>query len=198
MRKDYEGYSDEELIRLMRDGDREVAEYLAEKYKPLVRRKARTLYLVGGDTEDLIQEGMLGLFKAMQDYSPEYAASFVTFASTCIDRQLYSAIAVSNRKKHQPLNTYLSFSAREWEHEERMSAQQNPEAMVIDQENVRLIRAQIEARLSKFENQVLALYLDGADYIRIAQILDKSPKSIDNALQRIRTKIKRSILTNQK
>ena len=132
MRKDYEGYSDEELIRMMRDGDREVAEYLAEKYKPLVRRKARTLYLVGGDTEDLIQEGMLGLFKAMQDYSPEYAASFVTFASTCIDRQLYSAIAVSNRKKHQPLNTYLSFSAREWEHEERMSAQQNPEAMVID------------------------------------------------------------------
>lgn len=193
MKKDYEGYSDEELIRMMQDGNREVAEYLAEKYKPLVRKKARTLYLVGGDTEDLIQEGMLGLFKAMQDYSPDRAASFLTFAGTCIDRQLYNAIAVSNRKKHLPLNSYLSLSAGEWECQERMSVEQNPEEMVIDQENVRIIRAQIEARLSKFENQVLSLYLDGADYIRIARLLGKSPKSIDNALQRIRTKIKHLI-----
>lgn len=195
MKKDYESYSDEELIRMMREGDREVAEYLAEKYKSLVRKKARTLYLVGGDTEDLIQEGMLGLFKAMQDYSPDRSASFLTFAGTCIDRQLYSAIAVSNRKKHLPLNSYLSLSAGEWESQERMSVEQNPEEMVIDQENVRIIRAKIEARLSKFENQVLSLYLDGADYVRIARLLGKSPKSIDNALQRIRTKIKYLIQT---
>lgn len=193
--KRYEEYSDEELIGMMHAGDRQVAEYLAEKYKSLVRRKARTLYLVGGDTEDLIQEGMLGLFKAMQDYRPDSGASFVTFASTCIDRQLYSAIAVSNRKKHQPLNTYVSFSAQEWESsEERLFAQQNPETLFIDQENVRLIRAQIEARLSKFENQVLELYLEGEDYIQIAGLLDKSPKSIDNALQRIRSKIRRLVL----
>lgn len=195
MKKDYESYSDEELIRMMREGDREVAEYLAEKYKSLVRKKARTLYLVGGDTEDLIQEGMLGLFKAMQDYSPDRSASFLTFAGTCIGRQLYSAIAVSNRKKHLPLNSYLSLSAGEWESQERMSVEQNPEEMVIDQENVRIIRAKIEARLSKFENQVLSLYLDGADYVRIARLLGKSPKSIDNALQRIRTKIKYLIQT---
>ena len=108
----YKNYSDEELIEKLRAGDAEIADYIMEKYKPLVRKKTNAMYLIGGETEDLIQEGMIGLFKAVRDYKPEKEASFFAFAEICITRQLYSALEASNRKKHIPLNTYISFSNR--------------------------------------------------------------------------------------
>ena len=106
----YSKYSDEELIQRLRAGETGIADYLIEKYKYLVRRKARAMFLIGGDTDDLIQEGMIGLFKAVRDYHPGKEASFVTFAQMCIDRQIYSAVQSSNRQKHMPLNTYISLS----------------------------------------------------------------------------------------
>ena len=106
---DYSVMTDEKLIELSRDGKDEVIDYLLDKYKGLVRRKARTMFLVGGDTDDLIQEGMIGLYKAVRDYDVRKEASFLTFANLCIDRQIYSAINASNRKKHSPLNSYISF-----------------------------------------------------------------------------------------
>ena len=193
--KNFETLSDEELIVRMREnGDTdEIAEYLLDKYKPLVRKKARAMYLVGGETDDLIQEGMLGLFKALRDFNPAREVSFASFARLCIERQLYNAIQSSNRQKHQPLNTYISLSDEEFASELRQISVQNPEAIRIDQENAAGIEEKIHRTLSKFENQVLKMYLEGADYIQIAERLDRPAKSIDNALQRIRQKVKACI-----
>ena len=193
--KNFETLSDEELIVRMREnGDTdEIAEYLLDKYKPLVRKKARAMYLVGGETDDLIQEGMLGLFKALRDFNPAREVSFASFARLCIERQLYNAIQSSNRQKHQPLNTYISLSDEEFASELRQISVQNPEAIIIDQENAAGIEEKIHRTLSKFENQVLKMYLEGADYIQIAEGLDRPAKSIDNALQRIRQKVKACI-----
>lgn len=190
----YDGYTDEQLIARMRKGDKEVAQYLLDKYKYLVRKKARAMYLVGGETDDLIQEGMLGLFKAVRDYREERDASFSTFARLCIDRQLYNAIQSSNRQKHRPLNSYVSLSDEEFEMELRQISEQNPEAIIIDQENAASMEQRIKDSLSSFENEVLKMYLEGADYIHIAEQLEKPPKSIDNALQRIRSKVKSCII----
>ena len=107
----YTTYTDEELIRMLREGKTEIADFLMEKYKPLVRKKTNAMYLIGGENEDLIQEGMIGLFKAMRDYKEDKENSFFSFADLCISRQLYSALEASNRKKHMPLNTYIPFSA---------------------------------------------------------------------------------------
>ena len=193
--KNFVTLSDEELIVRMREnGDTdEIAEYLLDKYKPLVRKKARAMYLVGGETDDLIQEGMLGLFKALRDFNPAREVSFASFARLCIERQLYNAIQSSNRQKHQPLNTYISLSDEEFALELRQISVQNPEAIIIDQENAAGIEEKIHRTLSKFENQVLKMYLEGADYIQIAERLDRPAKSIDNALQRIRQKVKACI-----
>lgn len=193
----YDGYTDEQLIAKIQDGDEEVTQYLLDKYKYLVRKKARAMYLVGGETDDLIQEGMLGLFKAVRDYREERDASFSTFARLCIDRQLYNAIQSSNRQKHRPLNSYISLSDEEFEMELRQLSEQNPEAIIIDQENAAGMEQRIMDRLSSFENEVLKLYLEGSDYIHIAEQLDKSPKSIDNALQRIRSKVKSCIIPQE-
>lgn len=190
----YEGYTDERLIEMMRSGDGMVEEYLLNKYKPLVRKKARAMYLIGGETDDLIQEGMLGLFKAVRDYRQKKDASFLTFATLCIERQLYNAIQSSNRKKHTPLNSYVSLSDEEFDLELRQLSGQNPEAIIIDQENTAGMEQKIRESLSSFENQVLKMYLEGADYIAIAEELERTPKSIDNALQRIRAKVKDAII----
>ena len=109
----YNNFTDEELIEKLRAGDAEIADYIMEKYKPLVRKKSNAVYLIGGETEDLIQEGMIGLFKAVRDYNPEKSASFFSFAELCINRQIYSALEASNRKKHSPLNNYVSFSSQQ-------------------------------------------------------------------------------------
>ncbi len=196
---DYSVMTDEKLIELSRDGKDEVIDYLLDKYKGLVRRKARTMFLVGGDTDDLIQEGMIGLYKAVRDYDVRKEASFLTFANLCIDRQIYSAINASNRKKHSPLNSYISFPllnflndnvTNELYMDKQNVNHRNPEDLYIDRENVLHIEHMLEKELSAFEYEVLKMYIDGADYIEIAERMDKKPKSIDNAIQRIKKKVR--------
>ncbi len=191
----YEKFSDEELIEKLRGGDSDIADYLMEKYKPLVRKKTNAMYLIGGENEDLIQEGMIGLFKAIRDYDGEKGCNFFSFAELCIGRQLYSALESSNRKKHQPLNTYVSFSSSEGDNgmslEELLSGYGiNPEQLMIEQERQREFSAKLEEKLSPMEKKVLYLYLEGNSYTRIGELLNKPGKSIDNSLQRIRSKIK--------
>lgn len=186
----YDKCSDEELIVRLRGGEEGISDYLMEKYKGLVRRKARALYLIGGDTDDLIQEGMIGLFKAVRDYRPERAASFLTFAKMCIDRQIYSAIQNSNRQKHQPLNSYISLNEELGEETFAGVWVENPESIIIDQENALTLQKEIKKSLSPMENQVLEYYLSGRSYSQIGEAMGKSAKSIDNALRRIRGKIR--------
>ena len=188
----YNEMTDEVLIERLRAGESAIADYLMEKYKGLVRKKARAMFLIGGDTDDLIQEGMIGLFKAVRDYQPDRESSFQFFANICIDRQIYTAIKSSNRQKHQPLNTYVSLSDGEAEENfgDSCVEHDNPESILIDRENVAALENEMKKSLSPLENRVLQLYLDGNGYMDIARILGKTPKSIDNALQRIRGKIK--------
>ena len=191
---------DEELVLLAQSGDEEAQEFLLDKYKFLVRAKSRAYFLIGADNEDIIQEGMIGLFKAVRDYQPDRDAAFQTFASICVDRQIYNAIQSSNRQKHQPLNSYISLSEQDGENEEHLGDNwgENPESIIIDQENVQDLEQEITATLSPMENQVLEYYLAGNGYGEIAQIMGKTPKSIDNALQRIRIKIREQLEQYQK
>lgn len=190
----YTNYTDEALIEMLRSGDAEIADYLMEKYKPLVRKKTNAMYLIGGETEDLIQEGMIGLFKAMRDFDPQKEVSFFAFAELCINRQLYSALEASNRKKHIPLNTYISFSNQE--DADGVSLEQvlmdetaSPEQLMIEHETKEEFFQRLQEKLSPMEKKVLYLYLEGHSYTQIAERMEKTPKSIDNSLQRIRTKI---------
>ena len=198
--KQYDGIKDEELISRFKNGESEILDYLMEKYKNMVRKKARTMFLIGGENDDLIQEGMIGLFKAVRAYQPDRDAAFQTFASICVDRQIYNAIQSSNRQKHQPLNSYISLSEQDGENEEHLGDNwgENPESIIIDQENVQDLEQEITATLSPMENQVLEYYLAGNGYGEIAQIMGKTPKSIDNALQRIRIKIREQLEQYQK
>ena len=200
-REKYESMTDEDLIALFRDGDQEAMEFLLDKYKEMVLRKARSMYILGGDSDDLIQEGMLGLFKAVRDYDCGRDASFRTFAQLCVTRQLYTAVTASTRKKHLPLNTAISLSRplRENggdEEEEFMDcleadASSNPEEYIIGQEEMERLEEKIEKELSPLEKQVLELHLTGMGYVEIAHVLNRDEKSTDNALQRIRTKLKK-------
>ncbi len=191
---DYENLTDEQLIRLLRGGDTEVMDYLLEKYKYLVRKRANTLFLLGGATDDLIQEGMIGLFKAIRDYE-EASGSFYGFMELCVSRQIYTAIEAASRKKHGPLNSYVSLSGGESETEgtflEDVAAanDRNPEQMLIDRENFENFLARIRERLSPLERSVLDDYLEGLNYREIAERMGRPEKSIDNALQRIRAKV---------
>ena len=194
----YNLLSDEELISRLREGHEDIRDYLMEKHKNLVRKKARALYLIGGDNDDLIQEGMIGLYKAIRDFDPERGASFHTFADLCISRQLYTAVQASQRQKHQPLNSYVSLS--DSDNEEQTSSRasyaandvrnRNPEELFIARENLEDMEGLIEKKLSRFEREVLRYYLSGMNYSQIADTLGKSSKATDNALQRIKKKIK--------
>lgn len=194
---DYEKKTDEELIMDFRGGDAAIMDYLLEKYKPMVKKKAKAMYLLGGDSDDLIQEGMIGLFKAVRDYDSAQEASFGTFAQICVTRQLYSAIRASRRKKHLPLNSYISLYDNEEISEEKESeliqiqniaSTNNPEDLVIHKESEDSFMNELEGNLSELERKVLYLHLLGTDYRTIAKLLGKSPKAVDNALQRIKTK----------
>ena len=194
---DYEKKTDEELIMDFRGGDTAIMDYLLEKYKPMVKKKAKAMYLLGGDSVDLIQEGMIGLFKAVRDYDSAQEASFGTFAQICVTRQLYSAIRASRRKKHLPLNSYISLYDNEEISEEKESeliqiqnvaSTNNPEDLVIHKESEDSFMNELEGNLSELERKVLYLHLLGTDYRTIAKLLGKSPKAVDNALQRIKTK----------
>lgn len=199
-REKYEGLTDEELIVLFRDGDQEAMEKLLNKYKEMVLRKAKSMYILGGDSDDLIQEGMLGLFKAVRDYDCGRDASFRTFAQLCVTRQLYTAVKASSRKKHIPLNTAISLSRpvrEDGEEDEEFldcleaDASSNPEVYLIGQEEIERLEEKIEKELSPLEKQVLELHLTGMGYVEIAHVLNRDEKSTDNALQRIRTKLKK-------
>ena len=195
--------SDEELIELIHDAN-DMAEpamlILLKKYKAIVRRKARTLFLVGGDTDDLIQEGMIALYKAVHSYH-KGTAMFSTFADTCISNHLSNVIKASMRLKNIPLNTYISiYSPLSGDHAEAEDGpilgdtllskeSTNPEDIFIDKESTTMIEFELGKRLSPFEKNVLDLYLNGRNYQEIARILGKSPKTIDNAIQRIRRKV---------
>ena len=193
----YEDIRDEELLGQLSVGNDSITEYLCKKYKPLVMKKANALYLIGAEKEDLIQEGMIGLFKAIRDFSPEKESSFYHFAELCISRQMYHAIEASRRLKHAPLNSYVSLSAGSGEEESGLTygdligdtSEHNPERLFIEQEDYQNLFAQLEQLLSPMEKRVCDLYLQGMDYRQIADYMGKSPKSIDNALQRIRKKI---------
>ena len=194
---DYEKKTDDELIMDFRGGDTAIMDYLLEKYKPMVKKKAKAMYLLGGDSDDLIQEGMIGLFKAVRDYDSAQEASFGTFAQICVTRQLYSAIRASRRKKHLPLNSYISLYDNEEISEEKESeliqiqniaSTNNPEDLVIHKESEDSFMNELEGNLSELERKVLYLHLLGTDYRTIAKLLGKSPKAVDNALQRIKTK----------
>lgn len=196
----FQRMTDENVVGLAQNGNQDATEYMLKKYSPLVKKSIRTLYLIGADTEDLSQEGMIGLFKAIQNYESGSNASFYTFAKICVDRQIYSAIKASNRKKHSPLNSYISFYSRNNEEEEELidnleaGRNSNPEHVVLDQENASQIEMLLESHLSKMEKEILPLYLDGMSYTEIANRLGKTTKSIDNAVQRIRDKVKKLYL----
>lgn len=205
MWEDYETYSDEELIVRLRDGEARITDYIMDKYKNLVRNKAKSMFILGADNDDLIQEGMIGLFKAIRDYDSGRDASFFTFADLCISRQMYTAVQASGRQKHAPLNTYISlYSYVTGEGEAGSEEAQllsvlaskselSPEEMLIDRENVENLEKTIERELSSFEKQVLDLYITGMSYVQIAKVLGKDEKSADNALQRIKGKLKKAI-----
>lgn len=198
---DLEQASDEELIVRLRDGEKQITDYIMEKYKNLVRSKAGSMYILGADRDDLIQEGMIGLFKAIRDYDSGRDASFFTFAELCISRQMYSAVQAAGRMKHIPLNSYISLYGNGAEHGEEEDGilsiladhGLNPEDFVIDRENVEQLERRMEQELSSFEKQVLDLYITGMSYSQIARVLGRDEKSTDNALQRLKGKIKKMI-----
>lgn len=196
----YEICTDEELIEFSHQGRDSATDYLLEKYKPLVRKKARTLYLIGGDNDDLIQEGMIALYKAIREFDRTRESSFAAFAALCIEHQLYNVIKGANRLKNSPLNSYISLDTptddREGNPRRETLADTllpteliNPEDILIDRENVTDIERALEERLSEFECEVVKLYIDGHNYQQIGELLGKSGKSIDNALQRIKKKL---------
>ena len=193
---DFERISDEELCEKAKQGDKEAENYLLNKYKNLVREKAKTLYLLGGDKEDLIQEGMIGLFIAVRDFDKTKNAGFSTFANLVCERRMYNAINAQKAGKNLPLNTYISLNSGEDNDDMelinnlRSSSLLEPEGFVIDKENTMFLLEKLGKSLSKLEEEVLDLYRSGKDYKEIAEMLERSPKSIDNALARIKTKFK--------
>ena len=197
----YDGLTDEEIASRIQNGDQPAIDYLLEKYKYLVRNKAKALYLIGGDKDDLIQEGMIGLYKAIRDFQANKDSTFFSFADLCVSRQIYSAIKASNRKKNIPLNTYISLDIPVYGEGNDMEEKQplvdiinqkyisNPEELVIDKENTSMIEYELVRRLSDLEKRVLGLYMQDLKYVQIAEVLGKEPKTIDNALTRIKTKL---------
>lgn len=200
---EYEKKTDEQLVAEIREGNKELMDFLMVKYKSMVRKKARAMFLLGGENEDLIQEGMIGLIKAVRNYDAEQGASFASFAELCVSRQMYSAIEASKRKKHLPLNSYVSLyeeSGTEGEGKNTPlidtieSVKENdPEALYFSREYTEAFAEQLKENLSPLENHVLYLHLMGTDYKTIAELLGKSPKSIDNALQRIKGKAEKML-----
>lgn len=189
--------SDEELVSLYSQGNMDAQETILKRYKNFVRSKARTYFLVGGDNEDIVQEGMIGLYKAVRDFDSGRHSSFKTFADLCITRQIITAIKTATRNKHFPLNYYISLNKPVYENENERTLIDiisketvcDPEEIIMLNERVDEITRQITSQLSAFEKNVLSLYLDGMSYSEISVTLGKHPKSIDNALQRIKKKL---------
>ena len=196
----YETMTDEQLIRNLRDGETAIIDFIMDKYKFLVKKKAKAMYLLGGENDDLIQEGMIGLFKAVRDFDLSREISFASFADLCVSRQMYTAIKLSQRQKHMPLNSYVSLydvgegTATEEKQpplidQLKATKDNNPEELFLDKEYFASVEQELKRRLSDLESRVLHLHLMGEGYQSIAKLLGKSPKSIDNALQRIKQKM---------
>lgn len=197
---DYSVLSDDELVRLFRSGNGTAGSELAVRYRPLVKRCTRPYFLVGGDSEDLIQEGMIGLVSSIQSYLPDSAASFKSYAELCIKRRIFSAIKAASRFKHMPLNYRLSLEAMFDEDEgETLTASADdkytlsPETLLIEREKRDSIYAHAKNILSPLEKKVLSCYLEGLSYEEIAGHCGKPVKSVDSALQRIKRKLSRAV-----
>ena len=191
--------SDEEIVSLCHEGDSLAVEFLLNKYKNFVRSKARSYFLIGADHEDIVQEGMIGLYKAIRDFKQDKLSSFRAFAELCITRQIITAIKTATRQKHIPLNSYVSLNKPLYDEESDRTlldilmegTNSNPEDMIINQENLGNIHRKINEVLSGLEQEVLAAYLDGKSYQEIAEALGRHVKSIDNALQRVKRKLEK-------
>lgn len=195
----FEGVADEEAVDQAQQGDTMAVDYLLYKYKNFVRSKARSYFLIGADHEDIVQEGMIGLFKAIRDYQAERLSSFRAFAELCITRQIITAIKTATRQKHVPLNSYISLNKPIYDEESDRTLMdvivegraQNPEELIIGQEDLVSIRDKVDQVLSGLEQDVLNAYLDGKSYQEIADKLGRHVKSIDNALQRVKRKLEK-------
>ncbi len=200
---EYKDLADEEIIDKAREGNEKALSYLLEKYKELVKMKVGKYYIIGAEKEDIIQEGMIGLFKAIKTYKPDKNNSFKTFANMCVERQLITAIKSSNRQKHIPLNSYLSLNISAYDNDDEDSTElianlnnklvEDPLETIMNKENYEELEKSIDKSLSKFEKQVLSRFLKGESYVAIAQKLDSPVKSVDNAIQRIRKKAIKNI-----
>ena len=201
----YAEFTDEQIVEMSHNGDSAAEEYLLDKYKNFVRSKARSYFLVGADHEDIVQEGMIGLYKAIRDYRPDKLSSFRAFAELCITRQIITAIKTATRQKHIPLNNYVSLNKPLYDEESDRTLldviiegrTSDPEEMIINMENVGNIRAKISEVLSGLEQEVLNAYLDGRSYQEIAESLGRHVKSIDNALQRVKRKLEKYLEENR-
>jgi len=194
MQKKYENFSDEELIRLINTGDDDALDFIMFKYKSMVKAKTRVYFLLGADSEDLIQEGMIGLYKAIREYKTERNVSFAYFAELCVKNQILTAVKSAARQKHMPLNAYVSLNAhgRADDNESDKIVEKNvisPEEIYIEKETKASVENLINTALSKLERQILNLYLDGFSYAEIAEQIGKDVKAIDNALSRARKKL---------
>ncbi|NCC78546.1 MAG: RNA polymerase sporulation sigma factor SigH [Clostridia bacterium] len=197
----YRALSDEEIVRLAQNGDKSASEFITAKYLPYVRNKSRAYFLVGGEVEDIMQEGLIGLYEAIKDFSDGRQASFRTFMDICVTRQIMTALKAASRQKHIPLNTYVSLNKPVYVEDTNKSYQDmlvtsktdDPESLYIDGEKTEEISKEIRNSLSDFEYRVLRLYLQGVSYLKIANVLNKEEKAIDNAIQRIRKKLSRNL-----
>lgn len=197
-----ERQDDESLCRLAASGSREAEKILVCRYTRLVRTCARPFFLIGGDSEDLTQEGMVGLIKAVREYDAEKAASFRTFAEVCIRNRLYSVLRAAARDKHLPLNQSVPldppfFDSNSYTSGTNDLAQGNPETFLIDREHTAALLAGVRKQLSEFEAKILGYYLDGLSCREIAGLVGKPPKSVDNAVQRIRRKVARQLISGE-
>ncbi len=198
----YSELSDEEVVLLAQGGDSRAYEFILTKYKNFIKSKAHAYFLIGADREDIVQEGMIGLFKAVRDYRNDKQASFRVFAELCVVRQIITAIKTATRQKHMPLNTYVSLNRPIYDEESDRTFMDiitvqgkvsSPEEMLINHEDYLLMETEITGMLSDLEKKVLALYLAGKSYQEIAVELDRHVKSIDNALQRIKRKLEKHL-----
>lgn len=200
----YSNLEDEEIVELGRKGDKDATEYLIHKYKNLVKSKARAYFLIGADREDVVQEGMIGLYKAIRDYQKDKAIAFKTFAELCVTRQMITAVKNATRQKHIPLNSYISLNRKIYDEDSDRACieltseevRSNPELLIINKEEFSGIENKMGEILSSFEWEVLSLYLNGKSYTEIAKQLNKPIKSIDNALQRVKKKVEKHVLNS--
>lgn len=203
--QDFERFNDEELIEMVHQGNTDALDYLITKYRLLVRAKARSYFLIGADKEDIVQEGMIGLYKAIRDFRGDKLASFRAFAELCITRQIITAIKTATRQKHIPLNSYVSLDKPIFDEESDRTLMDvltgaimdDPEELMIHREEFGYLEEKMGEILSELELQVLALYLDGQSYHEISEKLNRHVKSIDNALQRVKRKLERHLVLEE-